>query len=137
MSEIITIFEYAGIPYKHLGRDKNGVDCWGLIMLIYKDKLNIQLQDIGDIGEVDYAKNWSLQGKDYFMENYQSRWERVTTPKIFDIVLLRNSRGIANHAGVMLNSNSFINCLKGGVVVSRITDAVWKGRLVGFFRYKK
>lgn len=35
--------EYIGIPYKLNGRDRNGVDCWGLIYLIGTEHYNYQM----------------------------------------------------------------------------------------------
>lgn len=125
--------KYVGIPYKHQGRDIFGLDCWGLIKLIYKDMLGI---DIWDIGE-DYTKEWSWEGKDYFIENYQKQWERVTEPRLFDGVLINNGKGIANHAGIMLDKTKFIHCIKVGVVISKVTDKRWKDKIAGYFRYRK
>jgi len=131
--ETAVVMKYVGIPYKHQGRDINGIDCWGLIKLIYKDMLGIEIWDIGE----DYSKDWSWEGKDYFIENYQKQWERVTEPRIFDGVLIHNGRGRTNHAGVMLENDRFIHCIKAGVVISRITDRNWSNRVAGYFRYKK
>lgn len=132
MSEIFAIMRYIGLPYKHQGRTCEGLDCWGLIKLVYKEMLNTELWDIGET----YPEDWSWEGKDLFMENYQKQWERVQDPTAFDVVLINSSKGIANHAGVMINDRTFIHCIKAGVVVSRITDKIWKRRIAGYYRYK-
>jgi cell wall-associated NlpC family hydrolase len=133
MSEILSIMKYLGIPYKHTGRTIEGLDCWGLIKIVYKDVRNVDLWDIGE----EYPEDWSWKGKDLFMENYRKQWERVKIPLALDVILLNNGAGIANHAGVMLNDKNFIHCTRAGVIISRITDRFWKSKITGFFRYKK
>ena len=32
--------EYVGIPYRTHGRDRSGADCWGLICMIWQERLN-------------------------------------------------------------------------------------------------
>ena len=125
------ISKYIGIPYKHLGRDKNGLDCLGLIVLIYKEILGIKIFDV-----VDYDEKWSWKGRNLFEDNYCKEWKRVLTPKLWDMVLIKNGKGIINHAGLILTNGRFIHCIKAGVVISRLSDNTWKGRLSGFFEYK-
>jgi len=45
--------DYIGIPYKIRGRDADGLDCWGLICLIYRQKYKISLQQYNG----DYENN--------------------------------------------------------------------------------
>ena len=56
--------KYLGIPYRHRGRSLKGLDCWGLVVLVYKD-FGIDILDLKS-----YRENWALQGKNYFIENY-------------------------------------------------------------------
>jgi len=130
--DISLVNQYIGIPYKHMGRDKSGLDCWGLVKLIYKDILDIVLWDIGE----EYPENWSFKGKDLFMENYRKQWKRVTEPQTWDVVLLRNGGEVINHAGVMLKKGTFIHCIKTGVVLSDVSEKIWKPQVAGFYRYK-
>ena len=37
---MINVREFIGIPFKLHGRDMNGIDCWGLDILIYKKDLH-------------------------------------------------------------------------------------------------
>lgn len=77
-----------------------------------------------------------MKGKDYFKEHYARDWERVDEPRPLDGILFLNSRGIANHAGVVLSNRRFIHCPRVGVIVSRLDDQAWKQRIEGFYRLK-
>ena len=109
-----------------------GLDCWGFLKLVYQD-LGFKLFDIEDL---EYEKVWGLRGKDYFRENYENDWEKAAEPQTLDAVLFLNSRGIANHAGVVFKNRKFIHCPRQGVVVSRLDDASWKPRIEGFYRLR-
>ena len=70
MSNTYIITKYLGIPYKNMGRDLEGLDCWGLVLALYKDILKIDLPDTID----NYGIDWSWKGKNYFKENYTNKW---------------------------------------------------------------
>ena len=83
----LIIGKYLGIPYAHRGRTMCGLDCWGFLKLVYAD-LGFKLFDVEDL---EYEKNWGIQGRDYFKEHYQNDWESVETPVTLDGVLFVNS----------------------------------------------
>jgi len=122
------IKRYLGVPYKLHGRGMTGIDCYGLIISIYKE-IGIELLDIEN-----YPQDWALKGGNYFIENYHKQWEQVDVPKLFDVIGLKNNRGLFNHAGVILDSEKFIHTSKAGTVVARIAD--WKVKISGFYRNK-
>jgi len=131
--EKLIVNKFLGIPYKHRGRSLEGLDCWGFLKLVYLD-LGFKLFDIEDL---EYEKVWGLHGKDYFSENYIHDWEKVDNPKVLDAVLFMNSKGIANHAGIIFKNRKFIHCCRSGVVVSRMNDPSWNIRIEGFYRLRK
>lgn len=132
VSEKAIISKYLGVPYKHRGRDLKGLDCYGLIICIYKD-LGFKLWDI----EEEYDENWSWKGKNHFIENYHQQWRRIEVPDVFDVVLFSNSKGIANHGGVVLSEGRFIHTCKQGTIISRLSDPGWRKRIEGFYRLKE
>jgi cell wall-associated NlpC family hydrolase len=124
--------KYLGTPYLHRGRDISGLDCWGFLKLAYAD-LGYNLFDIEDL---NYERLWSASGRDYFKENYWNDWHKVEKPDVFDGVLFVNARGIANHAGIVLNGRKFIHCCRQGVVVAELDKPDWIMRTEGFYRLK-
>jgi len=121
------------IPYKHRGRGYDGADCWGLDILFYRDFLNIKLPDVTE----EYDEDWAFKsGKDYFIENYHKQFIKVSRPQLYDVVLFQNSRGKANHAGIILNNGKFIHMTRGGVSINRYIEEIFSKRLNGFYRLK-
>jgi len=124
--------KYLGIPYKHRGRDMKGLDCWGFPILAFRDD-GIELLDMEN-----YDVKWSYQGKNYFIDNYYKNWEEQKIPKFFDLLLFKNSEGVACHVGIYLSHNDFMHCCKGaGIVIAKITDPKWKEKLFGIYRYNR
>ena len=110
----------------------DGLDCWGFLKLAYAD-LGYRLFDVEDL---EYGKAWGIKGKDYFKDNYFHDWQRVVDPRVMDAVLFANSRHVADHAGIVLSGKRFIHCCRQGVIVSRVDEVSWRGKIEGFYRLK-
>jgi len=125
------INKYLGWEYLHHGREEGKVDCWGLILFIYKECFDINILDLEE-----YEKNWALRNKNLFIENYYKNWLLITQPKFLDVILFNNSKRITFHAGVYLSNGKFIHGSKAGVVITRL-DGKWKERVEGYYRYER
>ena len=126
------IRKYLNVQYKLRGRTiDRGLDCYGLIIAVYKD-LGFTLLDI----EEEYGEDWAWKGRNHFIENYHSQWEKMTVPSFLDVVLFKNSKGIANHGGIMLRADRFLHCSKANVTVGRLSQDVWERRIEGFYHLK-
>lgn len=124
------IKKYLGVPYRHLGRDLTGTDCYGLVVLIYKD-LGIELPDY------EYTAKWYQEGRDYYIEHYHELWKKVPELVLFDCILFKNTSNVVNHIGLYLGENKFIHCYEdASVEVSDITGRFWNRQKYGYFRYK-
>lgn len=132
LNEFEVVSSYLGIPYLHHGRTKKGLDCWGLIKMVYAEA-GIKLLDI-----VEYDKDWASKGANYFVENYHSQWEKVEQPRLFDVVLFNNRKGVACHAGLMLREgNMFHASEKSGVVICKARAKNSERILDGFYRLRE
>ena len=127
---------YLKVPFKVGGRSIEGCDCWGIVTIIYKDIFNIDLIDFE--GSQNYDEKWFLKGENYLLEYYYKQWEVIDKKDIkpFDMVFFNNSRGIANHIGVVLTKNKFIHCSKAGTIISKLTDNEWSKRIENFYSLK-
>jgi len=126
--------KYINLPYKYEGRDFDGVDCYGLLYLIYKNERNIILP------EYNYPEEWAKMGYNYIEDEtrHTLHWEKVGKPyKVFDVIILYASlkRVVANHLGIYIGNDKFIHILneKYNSMVERLSR--WESRLYGVWRY--
>jgi len=123
--------DFLEIPYKHKGRSYGGCDCYGFIILFYRDVLKKVLLDVDE----DYSPNWMFKNKNYYLDNYHKQFEKVKVPNKYDIVLFQKRDGIANHGGIILGYGKFIHCCKNGVLVDSYNNEGWKKRINGFYKF--
>ena len=51
---------YIGIPYVNKGRSIDGADCWGIVRLILKEQLNVEVPSYSDLYKnADDVKAWA------------------------------------------------------------------------------
>jgi cell wall-associated NlpC family hydrolase len=126
--------EYIGIPYKHLGRDHLGVDCFGLIWLLYKEKKGITLPDYV---ELKYSVDW-YKKENHIVNNITSNWEEVRDRiyQPFDIFLFQCTTSVVNHVAMYIDDFKLIHVQEGINAHIFILDDKWKARLYKVLRYK-
>jgi len=123
--------KYLGIPYKNKGRDLKGLDCYGLVIMIYRD-LGFELLDYWQ-----YAQDWYKSKKDLINENYKLQWEKVEFPEIYDIVVMKLKSSIPNHCAVYLGNYKVIHVYENSDVhIDDLTLPQWKSKIYGCFRFK-
>ena len=100
--------KYVGLPFVDGGRTMKGVDCWGLVRLIYDRELEIELPSYGDTSARDLIKISRSMTTDKDAEI----WENVDRSKImaFDVVVMRFSgKHTIGHVGVMVDSKNVMH----------------------------
>ena len=130
MHEIDTT-KYADLIYVVGGRDPErdgGVDCWGLLRLIYAQEYDIQLP-----GQTDVDAD--TDGIAEIMAERREGWAPVTEPQAGDVVLFRIA-GESMHIGMVTRPGWFVHARRAqGVTNERLDSVVWRHRIAGFFRY--
>lgn len=125
--------KYISIPFEERGRSHNGVDCWGLIFLVYRDILKIELPT--------YLEGYENLEDRKEISNIMSNdkhilWEEVETPKLYDVCLFNMVR-VPMHVGLCLDKISFMHSFKGNeVCIEKFNNIKWNKRIVGFYRHK-
>lgn len=122
--------DYISLKYLKKGRDKDGIDCWGLVKLIYKEQYNIELPSFAE--EYEAEQQTKIE---QLIALGKEGWEKVETPTIGDVALLRVN-GLFMHVGVVVSPNQFIHVSEHtNTTVERFDTGLWKHRVEGFYRY--
>lgn len=61
---------YVGLPFLSKGRDRAGIDCWGLTRLVYGEQLGIDLPSYGEIGAFEMIRVADAIGDALRKENW-------------------------------------------------------------------
>lgn len=127
---------YIGIPFKEFGRDVDGVDCYGLAVLVYERELGLVLTSYaGDYtsceerGEIDHLFQWGVE---------TGPWHLTDGPsQVFDIALFRRGKTAA-HCGIVVGAGQMLHIQgEDQAKIERYSDGAWKHRLIGHFRHKR
>jgi len=123
--------KYIGIPYKDGGRDIDGLDCWGLVRLVYKNEYNIDLPSFNN----EYIITDRERVNELFSQ-YREGWAIEDSPKEGNVVLLRLF-GEESHVGVLINSKQFLHVNhKTPAAIDSLDSIRWRNRIVAFGSYK-
>lgn len=126
----MNIEKYKGLVYKPNGRNLDGVDCYGLVRLVYKNELNIDLPSF----DTDYQVS-DLERIQDLIAQYKEGWEVTQIPTLGSVVLFR-IMGSESHIGIALSDTEFLHVREGmDSVVESLSNAKWKNRVVGYFNY--
>lgn len=124
--------KYIGIPYLANGRDTKGIDCWGLVRLIYKQEYNIDLPSLAE----DYHMDDNARIEE-LVNFYKEGWEPTENISAGDVVVFK-VLGADTHVGVAISSTHFIHARsEHDSAIESFSSGRWKTRIVGSYKYKE
>jgi len=123
---------YIGIPFAEKGRGPDGVDCWGLVQLVYRQERGIELPGY----EWCYETTNDRDSLSFTIDHERiAKWNTVETPHSMDVVILK-MRGVPMHVGLITKKNHMIHCARGiGTVHEPYNGMRWHNKIAGFSRY--
>lgn len=123
--------KYIGIPFAEKGRDIKGVDCWGLVRMVYKNELGIELPSY-DREYVDSTDREVLARLVHAED--EKLWHHPEKPKPFDVIII-TMLGMPTHVGIVIDGGRMLHCLKGAdTVCERFNGLKWSKKVQGFAR---
>lgn len=125
---------YIGLPFRDLGRDRAGLDCWGLVRLVTSEQFNVSL--LSFIGE--YGKTADIAGIAALIEREAQLWLPVQPgqEKLGDVIVLR-LRGSPVHTGLVLGDQLMLHIEQGiDSAIEKYASPRWKDRIYGFYRHE-
>lgn len=125
---------FVGIPYLARGRDRAGIDCWGLVSLVFAELCGIALPSLAG----DYASHDDRQGIADLIQGELPAWDHIKagSEQPFDGVLMRSGRQ-ACHIGMVVTPGKLLHVEDHRLSVVEPYSA-WRlaHRIIGFYRYR-
>lgn len=124
--------KYVGIPYADHGRDRDGVDCWGLACLVYAEELGITLPSYAGA----YASAEEISDVDAILRGAPERreWLSVRCARPFDLSEFR-AGAYRSHVGIMVNSDLMLHVHAGRAALCERLHPRWIWRRTGIYRH--
>lgn len=114
-----------------MGRDENGLDCWGLVRLFYANEMGVELPAYSAVGHGTNENNELAKEINARMQN----WRPVESPSPGDCILL-NVYGRPIHIGIVERRGRMIHvCKNNNVTSEKYTSMKWAKRIEGFYTY--
>ncbi|MEH2705232.1 putative lipoprotein NlpC [Bradyrhizobium elkanii] len=127
---------YIGIPRVQAGRSRAGVDCYGLLWLVYREVLGLDLASYA--GETADAPERAEIARLVESGRSASPWREVSpgAEREFDMAVFRRG-GVADHVGLVLAPGCMLHVVdETGVYRETFSSGRWRGRLVALHRHE-
>lgn len=126
--------DYIGIPFVSGGRDRTGLDCYGLIRLVLMEQYGCKLPLLD--GKYDNALNL-YDTSPLFFQQLPILTEKIAGPQERALALLEMHQ-LPCHLGLFCGGESIIHSRAGvGVVAERLDSRRLPGKIVGWYRVSK
>jgi cell wall-associated NlpC family hydrolase len=126
--------KYIGIPFREKGRDEDGLDCWGLVRLVFKEERGIVLPSYDE----SYSSTEDSEAIEALVIENKTSWQEVPAGKErpWDVVLLR-LRGRPMHVGLVTAPGFMLHITRETFYVAHESyrAAIWRSKILGFYRY--
>lgn len=120
--------KYIGIPFEYNGRTKEKLDCYGLVMLLYKEIHGVDLPDVNSPSVL--AEIHTL------VESELLKWCPAELEA--GCIIIFNIRGYGAHVGYYIGDDMFIHTWEKthGVTIERLS-LCWQHRILGVYKWQK
>lgn len=126
--------EYIGLPWLWRGRDRSGVDCWGLCALIFRERLGIELPSFRD----DYQTEADADALAGLIDGNKGPWrELLPCEERSGDALLMSIGGRPHHIGVISVPGLVLHIERGtGSLIENYHSLRLRRRVLGFYRHE-
>lgn len=126
--------QYVGLPYAPGGRDRAGIDCWGLYSLIMREQFGMELPPYEG---PPVTSAGSLRAVAKAAADYASQFTQIAAEdaRLGDAILLR-TYGYPVHIGMVVGRSLMLHAEEyQDSVIARYNSPQWASRIVSFFRW--
>lgn len=125
---------YVGLPWKDGGRGPDGYDCYGIVVLAYREILGINLPSFAS----DYVTTQDRKAIADVIAGRMGPWKPLVDgeERVLDAVLMTEG-GVARHIGLVAAPGFVLHMvpLKDSVVEPYTTGKL-RHRIAGFYRHE-
>lgn len=127
--------DYVGTPWADLGRDRRGVDCWGLVRLAYADVLGIDLPSyVGAYASVTEQAEVSAHIGTVTRGDIWTAIEPASA-RAFDVLVFRCG-SLDTHVGLVVQAGLMLHVMaREQAKHEQYSQGRWRHRLTGVFRH--
>lgn len=136
--DIKQLHKYVGIPYLSNGRTIFGCDCWGLVYIVFKNELGIDLPIVSG----EYIKGTEAGEVAPVFERYkkemvaEKKFTEVNEFSPCDLILFRLS-GAVSHIGIFACEEKFLHTDgRAGACFEKVNHRYWNRRIDGIYRHE-
>lgn len=125
---------YIGLSFEARGRDRRGLDCWGLVRLVLAEQCGIAVP----CHAKSYAHATDAARIGAIVSDEIPRWRAIAPgdEELGDVVVLR-MRGTPMHVGLVIGDGQMLHIETGiNSAIERYTNLRWRERVEGFYRYR-
>ena len=121
---------YVGLPWRERGRTPAGLDCWGLLRLVYASELGIQLPDHSNA--YDTTRDAAIGG---LVGDGIGDWAPVADARPLDAILIKQAPW---HVGVVVRRGLMLHMPMGKTsCIEPYDTGRWARRVEGIYRHKE
>ncbi len=126
---------FIGIPFKDGGRDFDGVDCWGLVVLYYRDALGVTLPDY----RISVAASTRIAKQIDEVEK-SGAWRELERPEPDCVVLMALDAAqprVRQHIGVFIGQGQILHTTAsmGASYLIRLNQPFMIARTRGYYEF--
>jgi len=125
---------FVGLPHADLGRERAGVDCYGLLRLVYAEVLGVDLPSYTEAyGSCEQRDELAVLISG---ETSAHPWRSVEIPQAYDALQFRIGRHDC-HLGIAVDRRRMLHVHeRSHSVIVPIMASGWRDRLVGIYRHE-
>ncbi len=124
---------YIGLPFTEHGRDRGGIDCWGLVRLVLLEQFNISLPSLAN----EYRRTADAARIADLMTREIPLWQGIDAAhaRCGDVIVLR-LQGRPMHVGLVLGDGQMLHVEQGiDSAIEKYRGSRWQDRIYGFYRH--
>lgn len=131
----MNLSSFVGIPFAEHGRDRTGLDCWGLLRLVYAERFGLVLPSYAE----GYATVQDGEAMAGLIAGELGPWRDVPPgeARLGDGVLMTLG-GEPRHVGIVAGAGRVLHTERAtGSLIEPSTSPRLRRRILGYFRHQE